>query len=224
MIEVGRRSSKEASGNARGDRARATIADALIALVDEGNLRPTAGEIATRAGVSERSLYFHFGDAEGLFRAAAERRLSAIAASFVPIDVSLPFLQRVAGFVRQRAGLLEIITPMRRAALLQESTSPAIAEGLSRVRAFKAEQARAVFAAELGRLAPKEREVAGAAVATAASWSAWESLRNHQGLDGARASAVMRALLVGALGQSIAEEAARPAGRTAARRSTARGR
>ena len=51
-------------GNARGDRARSTIAHALIALIDGGNLRPTAAQIAARAKVSERSIYFHFGDAE----------------------------------------------------------------------------------------------------------------------------------------------------------------
>lgn len=196
-----RRSPGVESGNARGDRARALIADALIALVDEGNLRPTAAQIAARAGVSERSLYFHFGDAEGLFQAAAERRLEAIASTFVPIDPALPFDRRLATFVRQRAGLLEMITPMRRAALLSEHDSPAIAEGLARIRAFKAAQARAVFAPELALVPAADREIAAASVAMVSSFAAWESLRAHQGLAAPRAAAVMRALLVASLGR-----------------------
>ena len=46
------------------ERARASIADALFSLLDEGELQPTATRIAERAGISLRLIYHHFGDLE----------------------------------------------------------------------------------------------------------------------------------------------------------------
>ena len=39
----------------RGTRARTAVVDALLDLIEEGDLRPTAPRIAERAGVSLRS-------------------------------------------------------------------------------------------------------------------------------------------------------------------------
>ena len=47
---------------------RAAIADALLSLLEEGELQPTATRIAERAGISLRLIYHHFGDLEALFR------------------------------------------------------------------------------------------------------------------------------------------------------------
>src|SRR5690606_27488921 len=58
----------------RAARTRASVVEALLTLNDEGNLRPTARDIATKAGVSLRSLYVHFDDLEALFLAASRRQ------------------------------------------------------------------------------------------------------------------------------------------------------
>ena len=59
---------------ARGARARAAIVDALLALIEAGELRPSAARIAERAGVSLRSVFQHFKDVESLFAAMADRQ------------------------------------------------------------------------------------------------------------------------------------------------------
>ena len=46
----------------RGLRNREALVDAIITLNEEGVLRPSAAEIAERAGVSLRSVYRHFED------------------------------------------------------------------------------------------------------------------------------------------------------------------
>jgi AcrR family transcriptional regulator len=51
----------------RAERARASIAEALLSLIDEGDLQPTANRIAERAGISLRLIYHHFGDLESLY-------------------------------------------------------------------------------------------------------------------------------------------------------------
>ena len=59
---------------ARGKRARTAIVDALLALIEAGELRPSAARIAERAGVSLRSVFQHFRDVESLFAAMADRQ------------------------------------------------------------------------------------------------------------------------------------------------------
>src|SRR3954470_18279608 len=47
---------------ARATRTREAVVSAVLDLVNEGNPKPTAREIADRAGVSLRSVYVHFDD------------------------------------------------------------------------------------------------------------------------------------------------------------------
>ena len=59
---------------ARSHRTRAAIVDALISLLEEGNVQPTVEEIAARAGVAPRTVFQHYADREALFAAVSERR------------------------------------------------------------------------------------------------------------------------------------------------------
>src|SRR5947209_18265493 len=80
---------------ARSERTRRAIVDAMRALHNEGDLRPTAPRIAERAGVSVRTVWQHFDDLETLLVEAGRRDLE-IARSFVaPIEPSLPTAARV---------------------------------------------------------------------------------------------------------------------------------
>ncbi len=62
----------------RAERTRQAIVDALLTLLDEGELRPTAERIAERAEVSERSVFQHFPDREALFEAVARQQWERI--------------------------------------------------------------------------------------------------------------------------------------------------
>lgn len=53
----------------RSERSQQAIVDASHALISEGNLIPTAQQIADRAGVGIRSFFRHFADMETLFEA-----------------------------------------------------------------------------------------------------------------------------------------------------------
>ena len=50
----------------RSERTRKKIMEAMLALVEEGNLVPTAPEVSERAGVGLRTVFRHFDDKEGL--------------------------------------------------------------------------------------------------------------------------------------------------------------
>jgi AcrR family transcriptional regulator len=58
---------------------REAILDAALALMrDEGVSKLTSREVAARAGVSDASVYYHFGDRRGLLIAAYERGMKPL--------------------------------------------------------------------------------------------------------------------------------------------------
>jgi AcrR family transcriptional regulator len=185
---------------ARGLRARGAIVDAMLALIREGDLRPSAARVAERAGVSLRTVFQHFRDVESLFAAVAGRQEQHLREMIRPLPTTGALALRIRAFVAQRGRVLEDIAPVRRAAILSEPFSATIARKLVEFRRIKAEEVRAVFAAELAALPATERRTVTAALVVASSWSTWEALRAHQGLSVAQARRVMECTMAALLG------------------------
>jgi TetR/AcrR family transcriptional regulator, regulator of autoinduction and epiphytic fitness len=185
----------------RAERTRQALVDALLALLYEGELQPTAERISARAGVSERSLFQHFADREALYQAVAVQQYERIAPTIHPIDVSLPLPERIEAFVTQRGRLLETVTPVRRAALLLEPESEVVSGWLQSTRRQKAREVERVFRPELENVDQRERGVLLAALVAASAWTAWEGLRAHQRLSEDRSRAAMRVTLAALLAQ-----------------------
>jgi TetR/AcrR family transcriptional regulator, regulator of autoinduction and epiphytic fitness len=167
----------------------------LLQLIDEGDLRPTAPRIAEQAGVSLRSVFQHFSDLEALFAAAAARELERLSPLVGPLPVGAPLDVRLDAFVTQRARVLEAITPVRRASLLQEPSSPELRSSRARLLALARGEVAQVFDAELTRRPRVDRIDLLDALDAASSWQTWEALRAHQGLSPTRARRVMRRML-----------------------------
>ena len=180
---------------ARGARARAAIVDALLGLIEAGELRPSAARIAERAGVSLRSVFQHFRDVESLFAAMADRQRERLAPLMDSVPGAGPLEKRLAAFVAARTRLLESIAPVRRAALLTEPFSRELGKRLGAFRRQKAEEVRRVFATELARRPPVARRRLLAALVAVSSWSTWQALRDHQGLSPAQARRVVHHML-----------------------------
>jgi TetR/AcrR family transcriptional regulator, regulator of autoinduction and epiphytic fitness len=177
---------------ARARRTREAIVDATLALLDAGELRPSADDIAARAGVSPRSIFQHFGDRETLLRAVSARQAERISRLVEHLPDTGPLDERLDAFVDQRARVLEFITPVRRSALLNEPFSEASHTGLQALRALKRAEAARVFGPELRKRPKSERELLERALGAATDWSTWEALRAHQGLSVGAARATMR--------------------------------
>lgn len=176
--------------SARAERTRAAIVEAHLALISEGDLRPTGERIAERAGISLRTLWTNFKDMETLFEASGEEVLRQQEAAYRPISPSLPLAKRVDAYCRQRARLLQLIAPSARAAQMREPLSPQLHRNrlkhIDRVRA----EVEQLFAVELDR-AGAGREQLVQAVTVASMWSAWSMLRDGLGLGVDQARAVM---------------------------------
>ncbi|RKR85995.1 TetR family transcriptional regulator [Micromonospora pisi] len=187
---------------ARAERTRAAIVEAHLALISEGDLRPTGERIAERAGVSLRTLWTNFKDMETLFEASGERLLQQQDAAYRPISAELPLAKRVDAYCRQRARLLQLIAPSARAAQMREPVSAQLHRNrlkhIDRVRAEVVE----LFAVELEQAGAGRDDLVNALVA-ASMWPAWSMLRDGLGLGVDRARTVMtrtvRALLTEAV-------------------------
>jgi TetR/AcrR family transcriptional regulator of autoinduction and epiphytic fitness len=184
---------------ARAARTRTAIVDALLELLDEGDLQPTATRIAERAGISIRLIYHHFGDLEALYRAVAERQAERVVAMVRHIPVDLPLDERITQFVAERSAILEQITPVRRASLLQEPFSEELSKTHRIFVQLGEDRISHLFAPELGRLDGSDRDTVVAALAAAGGWNFWDALRSSdRSVSASRAALTrtFRALLI----------------------------
>lgn len=177
---------------ARTHRTRAAIFDAVLALLREGSLNPSAGQIAERAGISKRSLYVHFATLEDLYRDVAERSTALVIGMLWVIEPDLPLDERIDAICRQRATVHEEIGPLRRAATVRAATSPTAAESRRFARQASLDQVDRVFAGELDALDPPTRIARRAAIDGLISGDTWDLWRTTHDLSVTQSTDAMR--------------------------------
>jgi AcrR family transcriptional regulator len=181
---------------ARSQRSRDRIVDALFELVGEGVLRPTAEQVAERAGVGIRTVFRHFSDMEGLF-AAMDARL---------VEDALPILQggerrgglseRARALTARRAAFFERIGPYKRSGTLQRWRSPFLQKQNRRlVRVLKADLRD--WLPELAGASPERVD----ALEMLLSFEAWDRLRSEQRLGAARTAAALEVSVLALLSE-----------------------
>jgi AcrR family transcriptional regulator len=176
---------------ARAQRTRRAVADALLALIEEGDLRPTSKSIAERAGVSERTIFQHFEDLETLFRVAAGRVGDHLKRDLEYISEEGPFEERLNRYLEELSFLHESMTPVRRASRLHEPFSPVLERALDWWRDTLRRGIDRVFGQELEHWSSDERRDVVEALALIVSWSSWENMRKHSAFSTDRARHVM---------------------------------
>ncbi|WP_051811651.1 TetR/AcrR family transcriptional regulator [Kitasatospora sp. MBT63] len=182
----------------RGRQTRERIADAMLALLEEGRTRFPADRVAERAGVSRRLLFHHFADLAELTDLAVQRRLDRLMAEVRPLPTSGPRAERVAALAEQRSRILEGLTPTRLAVLRLESPSPRVEAVIRQVLEFARQRLAEVFAEELAGLPEGARADLLNGLDAVTTWSAWHHWRCG-GLDVARARRTMEVTVLALL-------------------------
>lgn len=162
---------------ARSERSKQAIIDASLALMEEGNLIPTAQQISDRAGVGIRSFFRHFEDMETLFATIDAQNRAATEALYLGGDRDGTLEERVLHAVERRAEGYE----EQRKLILSTSAQLWRSETLRKNYARYQRGLRKDlddWLPELKQLARSERE----AVDAIASFEMWHRLRYHQGL------------------------------------------
>jgi AcrR family transcriptional regulator len=181
---------------ARGIRARRSIAEALISLLQQGVQAPTAREIAAQAEVSLRLVFHHFEDLEEVFKAAVAIQVERHWKSLEPVAALGELVQRVHDTVTKRLDLYESVAHVRRAAARRTDSSPILNEYMDASREVLRSHVLITFAREL---ASDPKGLALDALEVSLSFETWDFLQRDPRAEG-RTGPVMEHLALGALG------------------------
>lgn len=179
----------------RGARNREAIVGALFDLVGEGELQPTAEQVAERAGVQVRTVFRHFEDMASLHAEMSSRLKAQIRPVFEDVLRTGSLADRARSLVQARALIFERIAPYKRAA----NTHRWRLEHLQRDHESMVRETRK----DLLDTFPELENASASAVAAldlVSSFEAWDRLRSDQRLGIERARAVMETAVFSLLG------------------------
>jgi len=180
---------------ARSERSKQAIIDASLALMEEGNLIPTAQQISDKAGVGIRSFFRHFEDMETLFATIDEQTRDTTEALFIGGDRDGTLEERILHAVERRAEGFEKQRNMILSTAAQLWRSDTLRRNYARYQRGLRKDLDD-WLPELKQLTRSDRE----AVDAIASFEMWHRLRFHQGLGKASAIDVIVGLLNSLLG------------------------
>jgi AcrR family transcriptional regulator len=162
----------------RSERSRQAIIDAMLKLVEEGVLVPTAQQVSERAGVGIRSVFRHFSDMESLFATADTLIREQYQGFFAGGDRAGSVEERLLHAVEQHALVYETIGNHLLTTKGQLWRYPILREQYARAQR-QLRKDLDDWLPELQSLGSEEREMVDAI----ASFEFWNRLREHQGLN-----------------------------------------
>jgi AcrR family transcriptional regulator len=163
---------------ARRERGRASVVDAMFALLEEGSNVPTVEAVAERAGVSASSVFRYFDSLDDLQHRTIERYFERFAHLFVIPSIGRgDLVTRTVRLVDARLDLYDAIGPLGRLARARALDTPQLAQTLAETRATLARQVRHHFAAELTERTPARADDLVALIDSLTSFEAWDLMR-----------------------------------------------
>ena len=177
---------KQDGRKARAVASRARIIDAMIDLIQAGDISPSAEAVAARAGVGVRTVFRLFNDVEGLRRGmqeAMDERLVPIYAE--PMTGTL--VERVDQMVARRAVAFEQLARIKAFADANRDRSASLAAG----HAALVRRQRDLMLGHLDGVAPPAGDLLEA-LDLILSFDVWRRLREDQGLSIETAQRIVR--------------------------------
>ncbi len=173
----------------RSDASRRKIALAMLDLLREGELDPSADLVAERAGVGRRTVFRLFSDMEGVYREMHAVMTSRLAPEFAKPFVGRTWAARLDEVIERRAKMFEMMLPIKTAADARRYSSNFLQIEHKKITRLQRQTLRAVLPAALAKGDPLE------ALDLALSFEAWRRLRHEQGLGVKQAQAVLRRIV-----------------------------
>lgn len=174
--------------------SRSKIIAAMLDLVGNGDVAPSAARVAEVAGVGLRSVFRHFDDMDELYKEMGD----VIEARVMPIILQAPsgatWKEKLVDIADRRAKVFETILPFRISANLKRFQSPYLMQDYRRMLRLESETVEA-------HLPPVVMDDVAAArgLNVILSFQTWRLLRHDQDLPVDDAKAVVRRLLIDAM-------------------------
>lgn len=179
----------DARPDGRRERSRSShkrIVEAMMGLIEGGDLSPSAARVADEAGVGLRTVFRHFDDMDALYREISttigERIWPMVTAAYAGDD----WRAHLRELTRRRARVFEVMLPFRLAANIKRFQSPFLMGQYGQVVTMERELVLRLLPAGIAT----DRYFVEALCA-ALSFQNWRAIRQDQGLSIEDASAVV---------------------------------
>jgi AcrR family transcriptional regulator len=171
----------------RSERSKQAIIDAVVEMINEGELFPTAALVSQRAGVGLRTVFRHFSDMNTLFTLFNEDRRPHYRAMFEEGgDRTGALEKRIVALAEFRAVRWEDLTAVMRFSVAQRRRYKALADNYADYQHGLLEDLK-TWLPELSQQEPVILE----AVVGVCSFEYWDRLRDLQGLSVEEATGVV---------------------------------
>jgi AcrR family transcriptional regulator len=170
----------------RADASRRRIARAMLELVREGEVEPSADLVAERAGVGRRTVFRLFSDMEGVFREMHAVMVERLAPEFAAPFKSATWRERLDEVVTRRARMFDQMLPIKSASDAYRARSKFLQTEHRKLARMQRDSLRRVLPANIADGEAFEM------LDLALSFEAWRRLRQEQGLSAKQAIATLR--------------------------------
>jgi len=175
--------------------SRKKIVDAFLNLIKEGNVSPSAEEVASSASVGLRTVFRRFNEMELLHRELVTETQARFLPQFLVPFKSTHWRDQLDESLERRAEIFELLMPFRIAAKVHMHNSEFIKTNMMR---WNTTQEKVIE--HLMPFSAKDEPVKMAAVIASMSFENWIQMRTLQKLSAKQAKAVMVYMTEAALG------------------------
>ncbi len=175
---------------ARSIATRDKIVAALLQLVRDGDVAPSAVRVAETAGVGLRTVFRHFDEMDTLYREMSEAVESQVMPMVLKPFEAADWRERVREMAARRIGIYETIMPYRISASVKRFQSDFLMQGYYRQLQLERTSLHAILPQSVIDDAP-----IASAIEVSISFQCWRRLRHDQGLTVEAARAVIETLL-----------------------------
>jgi AcrR family transcriptional regulator len=160
----------------RSQDSRDRIVAAMLELVAEGRITPSADEVASRAKVGLRTVFRHFADMESLYAALTHTLAEQYEMWLIPFD-SIDWREQLHEMVERRAATYERLLPFKRAGDAHRHLSPAMQRHYAHVLGIMRQRLHALLPSSIANDARRFETID-----LMLSFEVWQRLRGEQQL------------------------------------------
>jgi AcrR family transcriptional regulator len=165
----------------RRERNRQDIVDALLGLIENGETEISAALIASKAGLSERSIFRYFDDVNDLYRSVCDLAFSKEIEYALIDDAGVGSLDtKIENFVNQRVRIYTMNEKIAPAARSFAFKNPIIKNQLVVGRKLLRTQIIKHFAEELSVFDKQQQQVAVAIIDSLTTFESYDMMRSDQ--------------------------------------------
>ena len=165
----------------RRERNRQDIVDALLGLIENGETEISAALIASKAGLSERSIFRYFDDVNDLYRSVCDQAFSKEIEYALIDDAGVGSLDtKIENFVNQRVRIYTMNEKIAPAARSFAFKNPIIKNQLVVGRKLLRTQIMKHFAEELSVMDKQQQQVAVAIIDSLTTFEYYDMMRLDQ--------------------------------------------